>query len=85
VEKDIEKLHEQMLNAAEATLKPKDAISRDFVRSEATQQLFIERQNLKDEGKLDEAKNSPKKLRKVFSKTEKRITLKTLKKKSGKI
>jgi len=47
-----------MKNAAEATLKPKDAINRDYVRSEATQQLFIERQKLKEEGKPDEAKKT---------------------------
>ena len=66
VEKDIEKLHEQMKNAAEATLKPKDAINRDFVRSEATQQLFIDRQKLKDEGKPDEAKQLTQKSKKYI-------------------
>ena len=55
VEEDIQQLHENMCKAAEGTLKPRDEVKREFVRSAATEQLFKDRQQMKEEGKFDEA------------------------------
>ena len=42
-----------MSKAAENTLKPRDEIKRDFCRSAATEQLFKDRQKMKEEGKFE--------------------------------
>ena len=65
---EITKLNENLRKAAEGTLKQRDEVKREFIKSEATEQLFKDRQQLKEEGKFDEAKKLTNKIKKSINK-----------------